>query len=107
VRRKVDKGIIPAIQPDGPGTLLRFDASDVVRAAKQTEHCHPGEPVDWTNVNKELLKSYAKSLDGVLAPVTIHDDLTMEISVSSYPKCNGPSDVPVRPEESLGLCFEW
>ncbi len=39
---------------------------------------------DWTKVNKELLRSYAKSLDGNLAPVTIHDDLTMEISVSSW-----------------------
>ncbi len=45
VRRKVDKGIVPAIQPDGPGTLLRFDASDVVQAVKQTELCQPGEPV--------------------------------------------------------------
>ena len=34
VRRKVEKGIIPAIQPDGPGTLLRFEVAEVVRAVK-------------------------------------------------------------------------
>ena len=34
VKRKVDKGLIPAIQPDGPGTHLRFDVEDVLRAVK-------------------------------------------------------------------------
>ena len=34
VRRKVDKGVIPAIQPDGPGTLLRFEVDEVLRAVK-------------------------------------------------------------------------
>ena len=34
VRRKVDKGLIPAIQPDGRGTHLRFDIDDVLRAVK-------------------------------------------------------------------------
>ena len=36
VRRKVDKGIIPAIQPDDPGTLLRFEPEEVLRAVKLT-----------------------------------------------------------------------
>ena len=39
VRRKVDKGVIPAIQPDGPGTLLRFEVGEVLRAIKS-----PSEP---------------------------------------------------------------
>ena len=34
VRRKVDKGLIPAIQPDGKGTHLRFDIGDVLKAVK-------------------------------------------------------------------------
>ncbi|MDB2686158.1 helix-turn-helix domain-containing protein [Mariniblastus sp.] len=34
VRRKVKKGLIPAIQPDGPGTHIRFDTDDVIRAVK-------------------------------------------------------------------------
>ncbi len=34
VKRKVDKGLIPAIQPDGPGTHIRFDIDDVLRAVK-------------------------------------------------------------------------
>ena len=35
VRRKVDKGLIPAIQPGGQGTHIRFDVDDVIRAVKE------------------------------------------------------------------------
>ena len=38
----------------------------------------------WSKVRRELLENYAKTLDEQLAPVTIHDDLTMEISVSNW-----------------------
>ena len=35
VRRQVDKGVIPVIQPGGKGTHLRFDIDDVIRAVKK------------------------------------------------------------------------
>ncbi len=38
----------------------------------------------WSNVTRGVLEAYATSLDGKLAPVTVHDDLTMEISVSNW-----------------------
>lgn len=41
VRRKINKGIIPAIQPDGPGTLLRFELEEVLRAVKQGSATSP------------------------------------------------------------------
>ena len=38
----------------------------------------------WSRVDEFLLKKYSKLLDKKLAPITIHDDLTMEISVSNH-----------------------
>ena len=39
---------------------------------------------NWIKVDKKLLTDYATSQDGKLSPVTIHDDLVMEISVASW-----------------------
>lgn len=47
-------------------------------------YCNKNEIKCWSTVDRELLESYAKALDEILAPVTIHDDLTMEISVSNW-----------------------
>ena len=49
VRRKVDKGVIPAIQPDGPGTLLRFEVEEVLRAIRS-----PSEPSDAKAITGSL-----------------------------------------------------
>ena len=38
----------------------------------------------WRDVTREVLEAYATKLDVILAPITIHDDLTMEISVSNW-----------------------
>ena len=38
----------------------------------------------WSSVGENTLKKYSKSLENKLAPITIHDDLTMEISVSNH-----------------------
>ncbi len=35
VRRLVERGIIPAIQPGGPNTFIRFDKDDVLRAIRE------------------------------------------------------------------------
>ena len=34
VRRRVENGLIPTIQPGGKGTHLRFDIADVLRAVQ-------------------------------------------------------------------------
>ena len=36
VSRRVKQGVIPAIQPGGPGTHLRFDVDEVMRAVKES-----------------------------------------------------------------------
>lgn len=47
-------------------------------------YCKENRVLCWSKVDRELLEDYAKSIDSTLAPLTIHDDLTMEISVSNW-----------------------
>ena len=57
VRRKVRKGLIPVIQPDGPGTLMRFDLDDVLRSLKSM-------PVEHTNADASESKNKKEKLSG-------------------------------------------
>lgn len=68
---------------------------------------------DWANVTQKELEAYGVSLDGKLAPVTIHDDLTMEISVSNWLIKQGhlPHTCKinwelVKPEGAEQYCYE-
>ncbi len=47
-------------------------------------HCKKVGVQDWQSVTQDVLEIYATAIDGSLAPITIHDDLTMEISVSNW-----------------------
>ncbi|MDB2686159.1 site-specific integrase [Mariniblastus sp.] len=47
-------------------------------------YCNKNKINCWSSVDRKLLEDYAKVLDKKLAPITIHDDLTMEISVSNW-----------------------
>ena len=47
-------------------------------------HCTSKKIDRWSLVSQDTLEAYGKSLEGKLAPVTIHDDLTMEVSVSNW-----------------------
>ena len=68
---------------------------------------------DWSNVNQQELEAYGVSLDGKLSPITIHDDLTMEISVSNWLIKNGhlPNACKInwelnKPEGAEQYCYE-
>ena len=68
---------------------------------------------DWREVNQAVLEKYGTSLDGKLAPITIHDDLTMEISVSNWLIKQGyiPHGCKinwelVKPEGAEQYCYE-
>lgn len=46
VKRKVDKGLIPAIQPEGPGSHICFDVDEVLRAVKEASGSSTRESED-------------------------------------------------------------
>jgi len=48
------------------------------------KYCRKNGIQYWRDVTRELLEAYATKLDLILAPITIHDDLTMEISVANW-----------------------
>ena len=66
VRRKIRKGIIPAIQPDGPGTLLRFEVEEVLRAVRERSvtELEPGLMASVKNEEPPVTKSKGKKLSG-------------------------------------------
>ena len=59
VRRKVAKGVVPALQPDGPGTLLRFEVEEVLRAVRK-QSAPQLEPETETKTKKEKLPTTKK-----------------------------------------------
>ena len=76
-------------------------------------HCKKKGIKDWANVSQRELEVYGVSLDGKLAPITIHDDLTMEISVSNWLIKNGriPHTCKInweltKPEGAEQYCYE-
>ena len=53
VKRKVDKGLIPAIQPEGPGSHIRFDVDEVLRAVKNASGSSALESQDSNSPTSE------------------------------------------------------
>lgn len=53
VKRDVDKGLIPAIQPKGAGTHVRFDVDEVLRAVKNASGCSTPESEDLSSPTPE------------------------------------------------------
>lgn len=58
IRRRVDKGQIPAIQEGGKGTELRFDLEDVIEAIKAA--AAPEPPSDKSNTSNKRRGPEAK-----------------------------------------------
>ena len=67
----------------------------------------------WHEITQPILEKYGTAQDGKLAPITIHDDLTMEISVSNWLIKHGhiPTNCKinwelVKPEGAEQYCYE-
>jgi excisionase family DNA binding protein len=58
IRRRVDKGQIPAIQEGGKGTELRFDLDDVIEAIKAA--AAPEPPPNKSNTSNKRRGPQAK-----------------------------------------------
>jgi excisionase family DNA binding protein len=53
VKRKVDKGLIPAIQPEGAGSHIRFDVDEVLRAVKNALGSSTPESEDLSSPSRK------------------------------------------------------
>lgn len=63
-----------------PGSKKKYRSHQV----SFTDFCKNEQINCWTQVNKSVLQRYGSHIDGKFAPRTIHNDLTMQISVSNW-----------------------
>ena len=92
-----------------PSSIVKYQS----HMRRFVEYCKKNKINCWSNVDRKLLESYAKTLDKKLSPVTIHDDLIMEISVSNWLIKDGqiPSDCKInwklqKPPGAERYCYE-
>ena len=75
--------------------------------------CKKNDIMDWREVNQSVLEKHGTAQDGKLAPITIHDDLTMQISVSNWLIKTGYLPLSckinwelIKPEGAEQYCYE-